>query len=245
MSWIDVGIAWPSAGAGVLLLLSGVALIAAIETFSRGLRSLAHLPQTVLVRIVATCLVVVGGLILAGNYLAPAATAVLLALCVLLVLVNVAWLRAVLATVFIILSRRVRRGDRVRAGAVDGLVVGFHVGWLEVETPHGRQTISAAALLRSGGATVRGRSVAPDAELGLELQVNPRHERLEETVRQVVMCSAWLALSHRPQIVVTHEAGRATVRIRAWALSEAHLPRLESDVRTRCAELAILEETAG
>ncbi len=243
MTPYDLALPWPPPGTGTLLALTGVALAGALAFLARALPVLEGQKTTAAARVLALALVASGAVVFAGNQLAPPLFALLMLAATLLGVAQLDWLRAVSATVLLAASSRIRRGDRIRVGDLEGVVDAFQVGWIVLRSDEGTRAIPASALLHRAAAASGDRAEHTESPCALAFTVEGAEPGVEATLRQVVLCSPYAALGRAPEVVATFRGAHCTLRVRAWALTAAHTDRLASDVTSRCLALGLRELT--
>jgi hypothetical protein len=160
-----------------------------------------------------------------------------LVLLVLLCIVNISWLRSVIAGAALTMEGRLQKGDDIRVGELDGEIVEFGLRAIQVRANDGTlHNIPNHLLLSDATSNVSGDNGDSACEVIVTV---PEHIEIQEAIRiaqHAAMLSPLASPRHRPEVFIhTVRTGSCepTLRIKGYAFDATYREHFRSDVTER------------
>lgn len=160
-----------------------------------------------------------------------------LVLLVLLCVVNISWLRSVIAGAALTMEGRLQKGDDIRVGELDGEIVGFGLRAIQVRANDGTlHNIPNHLLLSDATSNVSGDNGDSACEVFVSV---PEHITLQDAMmlaQQAAMLSPLASPRHRPEVFIHSVHTNTTepmLRIKGYAFDATYREHFRSDVTAR------------
>lgn len=160
-----------------------------------------------------------------------------LVLLALLCIVNISWLRSVIAGAALTMEGRLSKGDDIRVGDLDGEIVGFGLRAIHIRANDGTlHHIPNHLLLSEATSNVSGDNGDSACEIIVTV---PEHIDTHEAMslaQQAAMLSPLASPRHRPEVFIhalRTASSEPTLRIKGYAFDATYREHFRSDVTER------------
>lgn len=151
--------------------------------------------------------------------------------------VSVGGLRAVLAGVVMTFEDRVKVGDSIRVGDVEGEVIAFQVRCVRLRAPDGTiLEVPNQKFVTETIANLGGDGDDSACEVTMRIPDNVPPEKAVSVAQMIAAVTPFASPRHRPEVFVEvgdSDLDDTTIRIRGFAFDQAHQDHYRSDVSMR------------
>ena len=152
-------------------------------------------------------------------------------------LASVGWLRSVAAGITLAIEGRLRGGDNIRIGTIDGEIVAFGLRAVRVRAVDGTlHEIPNEMFMTQPVATVSGDGGDSACEITMKIPPTVEPNRAIEIARNAAILTPWASPRHRPEVFLraTDERDETfEITIRGFAFDPTHQDHYRSDVIAR------------